>query len=112
MLGMYSIAGSRFWCEHPARSATVTTTAIPVERRPSDTDDPNVERFRRLQELDDPGLVPTRTRLRDPKREAIVREVPGQERLAVIRKPAGDKKGGEGHRSAEEHAALERDRDE
>src|SRR5687767_8251181 len=109
MSGMYSMAVLSFWRVQPAANRSAAPQARSARL---DTDHPDVDRARMAQRVDHPLLVPRGTRARNPEPEAIVREIAIENRLAQVREPARDQERRQGHGPADEHAALERDRDE
>src|SRR6187401_1676068 len=112
MLGMYSIAVDCFRRSHPVDATVSRRSAESARTRRSDTDHPDVLRVGSAEDVDDALLVPLGPDLGHPETEAVVREVPVEDRLSKVWKPAREEEGGERHRAADQDPAFERDRDE
>src|SRR5258705_11373576 len=118
MFGMYSIAVCCFRCPHPvAANATARAARSPrrtrrAKRDRSATDHPHVHGLRGAEELDRALLVPGGPGVRNEEAEAVVGQVAIEDRNLEIRQTPGDQKHRQGHGAAEQHARLQRDREE
>src|SRR5262245_18364719 len=108
MFAMYSKAGWDYRCEHPARAVAATSAARRADgSRASDTDHLHFHRSGLAQDAEDPFLVPRGALFGDVEAEAVVGEVPVQDRLSERGQTAREEERRERHRAPDEHARLE-----
>src|SRR5439155_2021725 len=115
MFGMYSSAGSLFRCEQPATRASATTTAGTERLHRAvalNTDHPQIHGPGPSQDPENPLFVPAGPVLGHVEPEAVIGEIAIEDRALQIGEAARQDERGQGHRTPEEHAAFEHDRDE